>query len=221
MSFKVFIIDPHPVILAGLERVFASQPDLIITGMAMNAQEAVGGLSESCPDILVVDPCYLSFEPLALLQTLHVVAPSAAILLYLTNDDTILAERSLKEGVKGYLLKSDPVDLLLEVIRHIASGGIFYSARLIERMMRLRFSRRNTKGGLPERRLEILSVREQQVFEMMGQGMNSYKIAERLLISPKTINVHKANIRQKLHLKSSRLVTLGAIKWLKSLKTRD
>lgn len=217
---KVFIFDPHPIILDGLQRVFESQSDLIITGTAMNVEAAVSSLKESLPDILVVDPCYIHFEPLALLQALRIVAPAAPILLYMTNDDTILAERSLNQGMKGYVLKSEPVALLLGVVRWVACGGVYYSANLIERLKKQRFSRRYSKGELQGRRLEVLSVREQQVFERVGQGMSSYKIAETLLLSPKTVEVHKANIRHKLHLDSSRLLIMEAMKWVKRLKKR-
>ena len=193
---KILIVDDHPMMREGLRRVIGRELDLMVCGEAANARQAVEAVAKFLPDLVLMDITLPGKNGLELVKDLKALHPKLAILAISMHDESLYAERMLRAGASGYITKQQPSDQLVRAIRQVLEGHLYTSPELSERLLR-RFS------GLPlqtQSPVEVLSDREFEILHLIGEGNSSKEIARQLSISGKTVDVHNANIRRKLHL---------------------
>ena len=197
---KVLVIDDHAIVREGLAELINDQPDLMTCGEAESPPQAMKVAAETHPDVAVVDITLAGGDGVELCRQLHEQWPSLAILVLSMHDESLYAERVLRAGALGYVMKQEPQETVMTAIRRVLKGETYLSEKMAAKLLRS-FTGNRGKADAPP--LERLSDRELQVFRMIGQGHGVKDIAEALFLSPKTVETHKEHIKQKLNLASS------------------
>ena len=196
----------------GLERLVSSEAGLCVCGSASSVQEALALVESSHPDLVITDLTLPGRNGLELIKDLGATHPEIPVLVLSMHDELMYAERVLRAGGRGYIMKDAPPDRLLEAIRVVLGGGVFTSHSVTNQFLRaISGSKGPPKPGFP---LECLSDREMEVFELIGQAKGNHEIACQLGISPRTLDAHRAHIREKLGLEDSKALTRHAIRWV-------
>ncbi|MFO1482746.1 MAG: response regulator transcription factor [Verrucomicrobiaceae bacterium] len=216
---RVAIVDDHAMMREGLRLFIDTTGDMRCAWMAGDASEAVRMVEHDTPDVLIVDLTLPDRSGLELIKDLRLLRPQLPILAVSMHDEKLYAQRALKAGARGYVMKSAPHKALGGAIRRIVTGNIAVSEEMSEEILKSFVSGSasisSTKDGISD-----LSDREFEVFQLIGAGKNTGNIAEELRISPKTVDVHKLNIRTKLGLKDGNDLTYFAIRWAEGQKNR-
>jgi DNA-binding NarL/FixJ family response regulator len=208
---KILLVDDHPLLLEGLEKLITAEPGLGVCGMAGDVQEALAMVESMRPDLIVTDLTLPGRNGLELIKDLAALHPEIPIIVLSMHDEMVYAERVLRAGGRGYVMKDSPPAELLEAIRVVMAGGIFASQKVTNNLLRTIASGRIPRHpGFP---LECLTDREMEVFELIGQAKSNHEIAAQLGISPRTLDAHRAHIREKLGLCDSNELTRHAIRW--------
>ncbi len=212
---KVAIVDDHTLMREGLRTFVENLDGFTCTWAAGDASEALRQLEVDCPDILVVDITLPGRNGLELIKDARSLHPNLSVLVISMHDETLYAQRALKAGARGYVMKDAPHGAFEKALRRVAEGGIAVSDAMSETIL-LAFS----SGGTPtaEGAVSQLSDREFEVFQLIGEGRSTNQIAEALKISPKTVDVHKLKIRAKLKLTEGASLTAFAIRWVEMRK---
>lgn len=197
---RVFLVDDHPVLRQGLGRLINDQPDLAMCGEAESPVEAMRLLPSAKPDVVIVDLTLKGGDGLELCKQIRDRFNALPILIVSMHDESLYAERALKAGAHGYVMKQEPQETVMTAVRTVASGEVYLSAKMSAKLLRS-FSGVKSDNDLPP--LERLTNRELEVFRLIGEGHNVRTIAEKLFLSTKTVEAHKEHIKQKLNLKSS------------------
>jgi DNA-binding NarL/FixJ family response regulator len=193
---KVFLVDDHPLVREWLGNLINRQPDLELCGEAASAPEACGKIVAADPDIAVIDITLENGSGLELIKDLRVLCPRMAVMVLSMHDESLYAERAIRAGAKGYLVKKETTKKILLVIREVLEGRLFVSGRFAEGILQ-----EARKGEpVPASQVAKLSDRELEVFRMIGRGMKTREIGESLNISMKTVQVYCARIKEKMHL---------------------
>jgi len=204
---RVLVVDDHPLLRVGLVEMIQQEPDMEVCGQAGGADEAVRLIEEHGPDLMTLDISLPGKSGLELLKDLRHRYPELHVLVVSMHDESLYAERVLRAGARGFITKEEAVDRVVEAIRVVQKGELYVSKgisnRLVEKLV-------VGGGGSP---LERLSDRELEVFRLLGQGRGTRQIAEELHLSIKTIETHRANIKQKLNLKSATELVRHAVQW--------
>lgn len=206
----VLIVDDHPIVRQGLTLLINREPDLAVCGDAEEAASALRRIEELKPDLIVVDISLNGPDGLDLLKNIRARDPNLPVLILSMLDESLYAERALRAGANGYIMKQEATDRVLVAIRRILAGEIYVSDRMANRMLH-RFA-----GGVQvEDRSPIadLTDRELEVFRLIGEGHGTRQIAEQLHISVKTVESYQAHIKEKLSLKNARELVQRAIQW--------
>lgn len=207
---KILIVDDHPVVRQGLRLALSQCADLDICGEAEDENTAIQQFRELSPDLVVVDVTLKAGSGLELIKELKAIQPDLKILIWSMHDEKLFAERSVRAGAMGYLNKSEPIERVEHAIRRIIQGKVFLSEQMTERML----SRTMGLAGDDNRDpIETLSDRELEVFQEIGQGVTTRRIAEKLQLSPKTIETYRENIKSKLDLANTTELTTRAVQW--------
>ncbi|MBV8225634.1 MAG: response regulator transcription factor [Verrucomicrobia bacterium] len=205
---RVLIVDDHPITRSGLVQLINSQPDLEVCGEAGNAANALSALDACDPDLAIVDITLPDKNGLELIKDIRALRPGLPILVISMHEESLYAERVLRAGARGYVMKREGGEKLMQAIRQVAKGKISLSERMSGQILEL-FSGREPRRQ--RSRIEQLSDREFEVFELIGAGLSAREIAAKLHLSAKTVQAHRANIMRKLKVKSvSRLVSYSA-----------
>ncbi len=210
---KVLIVDDHPIIRQGLSELINSEPDLIVCGHAEDAPEALEQIKESAPDMVIVDISLKETSGMELTKDIKAQYPNLPVLALSMHDEALYAERMLRAGAKGYIMKAEATENVITAIRKILSGQIYVSDKMAAKMVR------KLVGGSPDvgaSAIERLSDRELEVFRMIGQGFGTRQIAERLHLSIKTIETYREHIKEKLNLADASELLQYAIQWTHS-----
>jgi len=193
---KILLVDDHPITREGLRTVINRQPDLIVCGESANAQQAMEAIKKLAPDLVLLDITLPGKSGLELVKDIQAVYPRVSILAISMHDESLYAERMLRAGASGYINKHRPPEELIAAIQKVLNNEVYLSseesARLLQRMSG------KTRGNRSP--MEILTDREFEVFQIIGQGKTPKEIASELHLSIRTVSVHYANIRQKLNL---------------------
>jgi DNA-binding NarL/FixJ family response regulator len=213
---KVLVVDDHPIVRKGLALLINRESDLMVCGEAEDAQAAVHALAASKPDILVVDISLNGPDGLDLLKDIRARYPDLPVLILSMHDESIYAERALRAGAQGYIMKQEATEKVLVALRRILSHEIYVSERIANRMLQ-RYIGNPTAGGPFS--IANLTDRELEVFRLIGEGHSTRQIAEELHISVKTVESYQAHIKEKLSLRSARELVQHAIEWSISEKT--
>jgi DNA-binding NarL/FixJ family response regulator len=207
----VFIVDDHPIVRQGLALLINREPDLAVCGDAEEAGAALSRIEELKPDLIVVDISLSGPDGLDLLKDIRARDANLPVLILSMLDEMLYAERALRAGASGYIMKQEATERVLVAIRRILGGEIYVSDRMANRMLH------RLVGGSPvEQRSPIanLTDRELEVFRLIGEGHGTRQIAEELHISVKTVESYQAHIKEKLSLKNARELVQRAIQWI-------
>jgi DNA-binding NarL/FixJ family response regulator len=207
---RVGLVEDHTLMREGTRLFVDSVPGFRCVWAASSAQEAVAMLNREAPDVLLVDITLPDRSGLEIVKDLHATHPDIKILVLSMHDEELYAQRALKAGARGYIMKNAPYASLKAALMRVAEGGIFVSQAMSERILEA-FS----SGAKPraEEGLHSLTDREFEVFQMVAEGKSAGQIAEALRISTKTVDVHKMNIRTKLNIRESGELTVYAVRW--------
>lgn len=213
---QVFIIDDHPIMRVGLQRVIETDPSFQVCGEYGKGRGAVDAVLKSNADVILLDLSLPDGSGLELIKDLRAANQTTPILVVSMHDECLYAERVLKAGANGYIMKQEASENVLQGLTEILNGDIFVSQRLYRRMLKRMTRRSRSSSDQPS--LELLSDREFEVFEMIGRGVPTREIAQTLNISTKTVDAHRANIKEKLGLTNGQEVVRYAVRWLEAGK---
>ncbi|MBL7140389.1 MAG: response regulator transcription factor [Planctomycetes bacterium] len=206
---RVLIVDDHPVVRQGLRILIQEEPDLVVCAEAETVAEALQAAGEHRPDVAVVDLSLKDASGLDLIKDLKVRHPEIASLVLSVSDENLYAERALRAGAKGYVMKEVATDGVIRAIRCVHAGGVFLSDDMKSRLLG-----RFVDGAPAEETSAIdrLSDRELEVFELIGRGQGTREIAAHLHLSPKTIETYRAHIKEKLNLANAAQLVQRAVR---------
>ena len=212
----VLLVDDHPVVRQGLALLINREADLAVCGDAEEASAALRRIEELKPDLIVVDISLKGPDGLDLLKDIRARDPNLPVLILSMLDELLYAERALRAGANGYIMKQEATERVLVAIRRILSGEVYVSDRMADRMLHQFIG-----GGQMSQRSPIaaLTDRELEVFRLIGEGRGTRQIAEELHISVKTVESYQAHIKEKLCLKNSRELMQLAIQGTVASKT--
>jgi len=215
---KVLLVDDHPFMRAGLGQLIERQPDLMVAGEAGNPAEALRELAKARPDLVLTDITMPGRSGLEFIKDLHAQDPNLLILVVSMHDEAIYAERALRAGARGYIMKEAGGENLLAAIRQVLRGEVYVSPRMSARILDNLSSRRPRGSSSP---IEKLTDREFEIFQLIGHGNSTRGIAEQLHLSPKTVDVHRSHIKEKLGLTDATALVRHAVRWVEASSTES
>jgi DNA-binding NarL/FixJ family response regulator len=215
-SKKILLVDDHPITRQGLRMLISQQPGMAVVGESDNAAQAMELAAKLKPDIAIVDIALRSANGIELTKNLKAHSPDLMILIVSMHDEELFAERALRAGARGYLMKHEASERVIEALEKIASGELYVSDRVRARMLSRLVNNRTGEVTSP---VESLSDREMEVFQLIGNGYATRQIAERLNLSVKTIDSYREHLKLKLNLDSGADLVRYAIQWVKAQDT--
>jgi len=214
---KVFLVDDHPLVREWLTNLINQQPDLAVCGETESAPRALQAIAAAQPEVAIVDISLKDSSGIELIKSLKLSHPEVAVLVLSMHDESLYAERALRAGAKGYIMKRETTRKVIEGIRQILDGKVFVSDSVKEALA-LRLVENKTQTPLSP--VEQLSDRELEVFEMLGQGLGTRQIADALRVSIKTVQAYCARAKEKLNVRSATELLREAIRWNESKHSR-
>jgi len=217
MKHKVLIVDDHPIVREGLAQMIRREPDLAVCGQAEDAQTALQMIQALKPDIIIVDISLHGPDGLDLLKSVRAKDPGLPVLVLSMHDESIYAERSLRAGANGYIMKQEATENVLVALRRILNHEVYVSPQVANKMLQRLVSARTAHGK--HSALDELSDRELEVLRLMGEGLGTRQIADALHLSVKTVESYQAHLKEKLALKNSRELVQYAVQWAINAKS--
>jgi DNA-binding NarL/FixJ family response regulator len=210
---RILVVDDHPIVRLGIRQMIGAEPDLEVCGEAASAEEALRLTSTLKPDIALIDLSLEEGSALGLIRNLRQSATGVDVLVLSMHDETLFAERVLRAGARGYIMKQAAIDGLVGAIRQVASGSVYLSPQMTQHVLeQFRDSIAGSSGSVAR-----LTDRELEVFDLIGRGKSTAEIATDLAVSVKTIETYRANIKRKLKLKDARALLRLATSWKEGL----
>lgn len=214
---NILIVDDHPMMREGLAQLIGREADLAVCGEAENAAKALEAVNELTPDLVLIDITLNGRNGLELIKDVLSVAPDTLILVISMHDETLYAERVLRAGGRGYVMKQEGGKKIMQAIRKVLEGQIHVSEKIAAKILDLFSGRRPQAENSP---LERLTDRELEVFQLIGEALSTKEIGAKLNISGKTVEVHKGHIKDKLAMKNTRELISYAARWMGSQDQR-
>jgi DNA-binding NarL/FixJ family response regulator len=208
-KIKILLVDDHPLVREGVANLIHQQPDLEVCGEAANEPQALQLIGGAQPDVAVVDLSLENGSGLELIKNIKAMYPSVAMLALSMHDESLYAERALRAGARGYLMKREAAKKVIQGIRAVLAGQLFVSEK-IAALMAERFVEGRTAPVSP---VEQLSDRELEVFQLLGHGQGTRQIADHLHVGFKTVQAYCARIKEKLQLANATELLRAAMKW--------
>jgi DNA-binding NarL/FixJ family response regulator len=209
---RVFIVDDHPIVRQGLAQMINQEADLMVCGEAEDAQNALQAVAELLPDLVLVDLSLKGGSGLDLIRALQARQNPLPVLVVSMHDESLYVERALRAGARGYIMKHEATDIMMSAIRRVLQGEIYVSDKMLTKLLG-----RLLPGDSPDTNtsiLERLSNRELEVFRLIGEGHNTRHIATVLHVSIKTVESHRAHIKDKLKLHDTVELVRYAMQWV-------
>jgi len=207
---RVFIVDDHPLVRDGLTNLINGQDDLIVCGEAKDWAQAINGIAKARPDVALIDISLENESGLELVKQLGSQFPQVKLIILSMHDEALYAERALRAGARGYVMKHETSKSVLASIRRVLGGGIYVSERFVNRMALRLTSPRQPVTSSP---VERLSDRELEIFRLLGQGRTTSQIAGDLNLSLKTVQAYCARAKEKFGVTSLTELLRAAIRW--------
>lgn len=208
---RIMIVEDHPLMCEGLIHAITRDPNLTVCGEAHTASEALDAFETLRPDLVVADISLPGRNGIEMIRDIRAIQSDIKVLVLSMHDEALYAERALRAGARGYLMKQEVRDTLIKAIHQILDGRIYVSetmsARILENVAG-QHSRQSAVGRLSDRELEV--------FRLLGQGRNTVEIAEDLHLSVKTVETHRAHIKEKLTLKNMSELISYASRWFET-----
>lgn len=211
---RILLVDDHPIVRQGLEQLINDETDLAVSVSVETGQAALASLDSNPLDLAVVDLSLKDTSGVELIKEILQRKPTLPILVLSMHDETLHAERVLRLGAKGYVMKQEATERVLDAIRQVLRGGIYLSQRMSAQLLH------QMVGGKPPTGPSLLSSltdREYEVFTMIGRGMGTREIADKLGLSIKTIEAHREHIKDKLNLKNANELLRSALQHTQGL----
>lgn len=213
---RVFVVDDHPLMRESLVMLIGHQPDLLVCGQAGDSGTAFAAMMRNPVDIAVVDITLPGESGLELIKKMQALSPVPRVLVLSMHDEAFYAERALRAGAMGYVMKQETTDKVIVAIRHILLGRLYLSNDLAAKLTH-RYFRGSVAGQLST--VGQLSDRELDVFRLLGLGLETKRIAQDLHISMKTVQAHSASIKEKLALDNINALIREAVRWVETTNT--
>jgi DNA-binding NarL/FixJ family response regulator len=210
---KILLVDDHPLMRRGQADLLSREQDLMVCGEAGTAREAMEAIAKLKPDIVLMDMALPDKDGLELLKDIQALHPGLPVLAMSMQEESLYAARVLRAGGRGYVMKAEGPERLAAAIRTVLSGQIAVSPRMSAKILESVAAPSGKVGGGPESKL---SDREMEVMRLFGEGWSTEEIAQRLHLSPKTVDVHRAHIKEKLGYKTTPELQRFAIQWVAS-----
>jgi len=214
---RIMIVDDHPIVRQGLTELINSESDLEVCAQAEDAHQALKLIREVHPDMAIVDISLKQTSGMELIKDINAQYPRLQVLALSMHDESLYAERALRAGARGYIMKQEATEKVVSAIRKAQDGQLYVSDRMQERMVRKLVG---SKSQVIASVVGSLSDRELEVFMLIGQGFSTRQIADKFHLSVKTIETYRAHIKEKLNLPSAAEMLQYAIQWVKSRSTQ-
>lgn len=216
--YRILVVDDHPIFRHGLAQLINQEADLEVCGEAEDYHGALTAVTEMDPDMVIVDITLKGASGIELIKEIHRQRKNLPMLVISMHDETLYAERALRAGAKGYIMKQEASESVIHAIRQVLSGGIYTSKRITEDILARFFE----GPSLPvESPLKSLTDREMEVFRLIGEGLSISEIGRRLHLSVKTVGTHRERIKEKLHLKNATELLRYALYWVEQERSSD
>lgn len=208
---RILIVDDHAIVRYGMGVMLSGADDLTLCGEAETIDEGLNAVRELRPDAAVIDIVLKEESGLDLIRKLRESGETLPLLVMSMHNESTHAEKALRAGAQGYIMKEDADEVLVEALRAILGGKLHVSDGIHEKMLRSYISGEDEPQ--PQEGIESLTAREKEVFKGVGQGLTSKEIAEQFKLSPRTVEVHRANIKKKLNCESAAQLLRMAVRW--------
>jgi DNA-binding NarL/FixJ family response regulator len=208
---RVLLVDDHPVLRKGLVRLIDSKHEFLVCGEASTAQDAMALIRKLGPDLVIVDIGLPGISGIELTKTIRAEFPKLPVLILSMHEEALYATRALRAGAMGYIVKQDAIDNIAPALREALNGR-----RYLSPVIAAQLQHNGPAGQTPstDDPINLLTDREFEIFELIGKGHEVREISDALGVSPKTVETHRTNIKEKLKLKNARQVTRLAVQWL-------
>jgi DNA-binding NarL/FixJ family response regulator len=214
-SRRILIVDDHPMMRQGLRALIGREQDLDICGEAETAAQALDAVATLMPDLILTDITLPGRNGIELIKDICAVRPGIRILAISTHDESLYAERALRAGARGYIMKDESPSIMMQAIRQVLAGRIFVSAKMSAQILE------NVAGlGPTATPIKRLSDREFEIFQLIGKGKTTVQIANQLHLSAKTVEAHRAHIKEKLDLRTMAELISFAARWVETQDAR-
>jgi len=210
---RILLVDDHPIMRHGLAQLIQMEPGLEVCGQAGSAMDGLEAIQKLKPDVAVIDLTLPDKNGLELLKDVHAMVPGVKCIVLSMHDENLYAERALKAGARGYIMKEAAAENLINALQRVLAGGIFVSEVMASRMLEQVTGQRG-KAGITG--VDQLTDRELEVLEMIGQGTPTKIIAEKLSISARTVEAHRSHIKDKLGLTDGPALVRYAVQWVET-----
>jgi DNA-binding NarL/FixJ family response regulator len=206
---RILLVEDHPIVRQGLAQLLGQTPDLEICAFAEDSLSAVQAVKTESPDLAIVDISLQSADGLELVKDLRARKFHLPVLILSMHQESVYAQRAMRAGAQGYVMKGEPTPRLLAAVRKVLSGGLFFSEEVTSELLRRQIGGESAVLSP----MELLTDKELQIFRLIGQGRSTREIAEALLRSVKTIEAHRENMKLKLGIKNSPQLVRAAVEW--------
>jgi len=207
---KVLIVEDHPIVRYGIKRILNGDPDLTVCDDVESAEQAIEAMKTVMPDIMIVDISLKEMDGIQLTRLIRSQHPKLPIVILSMHDERIYANKALRAGANGYIMKEESTEKLIIAIHHILRGEIYVSDQVKTFILQAFAGKQSEPNNTA---ITKLSDREYEIFLLIGTGLACRAIAKKLCLSVKTIETHRARIKQKLGLDSSSKLILAAMEW--------
>jgi DNA-binding NarL/FixJ family response regulator len=213
---KILLVDDHPLVREWLTNLINEEPDFEVCGQAGNAREAFGLIGALQPRIIVVDISLEESSGLELIKDVKALHPDVDLVVLSMHDEMLYAERAMRAGAAGYIMKREATEKTLEAIRAVLKGGLYFS-NAVNAML----AQKHVQGpGNKPTAIEALSDRELEVFQLLGRGYSTRQVSEQMKVGFKTVHVYCARIREKLNFANINELVFQAVRWHENQQPR-
>ena len=202
---KILLVDDHPVLRKGLVRLIDAKEEFVVCGEASTAAEGMALIRERAPDLVIVDIGLPGTSGIELTKTIRAEFPKLPVLILSMHEEALYATRALRAGAMGYIVKQDAVDNIAVALQEALNNRRYLSPVIASQLY---------QNGPTDDPVSLLTDREFEIFQLIGKGHEVREISDALGVSPKTVETHRTNIKEKLKLKNARQVTRLAVQWL-------
>lgn len=209
-KYRIIIVDDHPIVRQGLAQLIDQEDDLHVCGQAEDAHLAMRAIRELDPDLVIVDVSLRTTSGIELIKDIKIQFPDLPVLTLSMHDEALYAERALRAGARGYIMKQEATAEVVTAIRRVLAGTVYVSQGMAAKMVSKIVAGPGEKGTSP---VDRLSDRELEVFRLIGEGYGTREMAEKLCLSIKTIETYRAHIKDKLNLTDANELLRAAIRW--------